>query len=160
LIVVVVYSNVAVMLNYPLSQITPRLSLPSNRHLDQLFILFGVFFSYETMNRDVEIYGITAATASSPEGEIIKLDTADYFPFSSGEFQSRSMVARHAYLYGEAGQRDAWESLAAKIRGRYNRSNPATPIERVVIVLVNWPRSLQGYETLKTNETLNILFAE
>jgi len=63
LIVVVVYSNVAVILNYPLGQITPRFSLPINRHQDQLFILFGVFSSYETMNRDIEIYGITPPTA-------------------------------------------------------------------------------------------------
>lgn len=160
LILVVLYANTAVILNYPLSRIAPRFSLPIDRRLYDLFILFGVFSHYETINRDVEIYGIMAATPSFPEGQIIPLNPTDYFPFQRGEYLSRVVVARHSYMQGEAGQRGAFKSLAAKIRERYNRSHPATPIEKIAIVHVAWPRSVEGYESLKTNEALDILFSE
>lgn len=160
LILVVLYSNAAIIFNYPLSFVSPWLSLPLPGQLEDLFSFYGVFGYYETTNQDVELYGITPQTPSWPDGEIVKLDVADYFPFSHEEMLSRSLVARHGYLQGEAGQREALQALAAKIRSRYNRLHPQAPLERIVIVLVEWQRSLEGYGALKHNEDLTIVYAD
>jgi hypothetical protein len=160
LIVVVLYSNAAVILNYPLAFITPGLSLPLPEQLNDLFSLYGVFESYETTNQDIEIYGITPSTPNWPKGEIVKLNTADYFPFSRGEILLRGWVTRHSDMQGGAGQGEAFAALAAKIRGRYNRLHPTAPLKKIVIVLVEWERSLEGYEALKSNEELTILHAD
>jgi hypothetical protein len=160
LILVVVYSNAALILNFSLASVAPGLSLPLPSPLVGLFFLFDTRAPYETTNLDIELYGITPSTPSSLEGEIVKLNTADYFPFPRGEMLVRSMVARHSNTQDDAGQREAFAALAAKIRGRYNRLNPTTPLEKIVFVMVRWERSLEGYETLKSNEDLTILYAE
>ena len=160
LILGVIYVNAAIIFDYPLAKYAAGFSFPMNWRVYDCFQIFGVFSSYEMMNRDVEIYGITAPTPSSPEGRIIKLDLTEYFPFRRGEAQSRATVVRQLYMYGPVGQYEAYQVLAKKIRARYARLHPETPIEKIVIVQAAWRRNLEGFELLKLNENLTILFRE
>jgi hypothetical protein len=159
-ILFVLYVNVAIIFNYPLAKFAAGFSLPMTWQIYDCFQIFGVFSSYEMLNRDVEVYGITAPTKSMPEGKIVRLDLAEYFPFGHGESQGRATVARHLYNFGPVGQYDAYQSLAKKIRARYARLHPEIPIEKIVIVQVAWRRNLEGFELMKLNENLSILFSE
>lgn len=160
LILIVVYSNAAIILNFSLAAVTPELSVPLPTVLDELFSLTGTKAPYGTTNHEIELYGITPSTPSRPRGEVVKLDAADYFPFSRSETLMRSWAYQLSTSQDEAGQTESYAALAAKIRARYNRLHPTAPVERIVIVQVEWERSLEGYETLKSNEDLTILYAD
>lgn len=160
LILVFLYSNAAIILNFSLTFIAPGLSLPLPSQLDNLFMLYGMFGEFDTTNHEIEIYGITPSSPSWPRGEIIKLDADDYFPFTRAERLWRICLPQYGYWQDGAFQGEAFAALSAKIRERYNRLNPTEPLEKVVLVAVEWERSLEGYETLKTYEDLTIFYAD
>jgi hypothetical protein len=124
------------------------------------FILFAVYSQRVTLNTDSEIYGITAPSAEWPEGEVIKLDVADYFPFRPMAVQGRILAVRHQFMYGSEGQQAAWKALVAKIRARYNRLHPGKPVEKIVLVQLYWPRHEGGPEITRIGEELVILYSE
>jgi hypothetical protein len=159
-ILTVIYANTAVLANYALTMVWPNAALPIPKGLYDLFNLFGVFSYYEQTNRDVEIFGITAPSGKYPEGQVIKLSVTDYFPFSRGEIDTRINVYRHGYLFGPAGEQEAKQLLATKIKARYNRAHPDEPIEKLVVASLQWPRSFESYEQLKAQEDLQILYYE
>lgn len=160
LILFVLWANVATVLNYPLYLWSSKILLPLPAQVYDAFLLFGVFSHYEVINRDIELYGITPATAEDPEGTIVPLVASDYLPFQRGPMQSRTYVLKHGYSGGLVGQQMALADLAAKIRGRYNREHVERPIARLVIVEVTWPRAFRSYEALKSNESLRVLYSE
>jgi hypothetical protein len=162
LIGVVLYANIAVMFGYPLSLVTSRVRLPINARLADFFNIFGVFGYYELVNRDFEMYGILASPAPPDEERVIKLDADAFFPFDRGETQSRIFVARHEFLDGSQGQHEAWKALAGKVRARYNRLHAEAPIRAVGIVHAAWPRTFEGYEAGRRDESLqyHLLFSE
>lgn len=154
LIFFVCYCNIAVIFNYPLSLISPSLRLPIFREAYDLFLIFGVFSSYETINRDVELIGIRINNAENGNIQRIKLTTEEFFPYSVGEIQTRTWVNKHGHYWGTPGRQMALASLARKIRERYNRDHPAEQIQKVEIAQLTWPRSFESYEKLRNEKTI------
>jgi hypothetical protein len=162
LIAVFLYSNVAVMSNYPLSLVTTRWRLPIPWQLYDCFVLFGMFGYYEEVNRGIEIYGIADSAESAGKPGVVQLDVEEYFPFNTGEIQSRVWVSKHRWIGGYSGQYAAWKELAAKIRQRHNRLHPDKRVRAVGIIYITWPRSLEEYDALKSDNLVKhqLLFAE
>jgi len=158
LILVVIYSNCAIIINHLTYRAVKRAYFPLHYYLYDLFITFPVFTSFGTINQAMILRGQKADS----DGEWIDLDVKKYFPFRMGERHARMFARKYADNYGPEGQAHGWEFMMRKIRERYNRAHPEEPIARVSIGLVTWPRSEEGYwaEQKESKVNLEYLYTE
>jgi hypothetical protein len=129
----------------------PGLSRTLDFSLPKLLFYFfyagGVFNAVATFNLDYAFYGLPRGTKEgSPWVEIS--DVKKFFPYPLGETYLRLDMEWHKLL-GEKTAEAAFDSLAAKIRERYNREHPNQPLSKVAIYMVWWPRSEKGYLDLR-----------
>jgi len=152
LIITVLYSNIAVISNHVSIKFQMGNVLPLQFFLYDLFNTFGVFESYSTDSRQMLLLGL------DKDRDMLKDDWRDlfiddYFPFPKGEQRQRFSAVRFNVLHGEGGELFARKFLARKVRERYNRLNPERPIERVMLGVAIWPRSLKGFNAARTEES-------
>jgi hypothetical protein len=141
-----IYCNLAVMFHR--SAVRGGLNLPLPRAFSNVFALFGVFSSFELVNREVVIRGLRADAA--PGEEWIRISPQEFFPVKRGEQLTRAWVGHQLYFLGQQEQQRGMAHLSRKIRERYNAANPENPLQKVAIQVDVWPRSLKGYKKLKT----------
>jgi hypothetical protein len=111
------------------------------------FHVFGVFSTYETVNREVIVEGLTDTVRGGVHHfEWRRFDDSEYFPFRRGEKYSRLYAHRNVGNLAPRTFVEAQRILAAKIKARYNREHPGQPFLRLRIRVLTWPRSLAGYE--------------
>jgi hypothetical protein len=153
-----IYCNLAVM--FDRSAIRGGLNLPLPRAFSNLFALFGVFSSYELLNREVVIRGLREDAA--PGDEWIRIPAKEFFPVKRGERLTRAWVGHQLYLSGQEEQLRGMAHLARKIRERHNARHPDARLQKVAIQVESWPRSLEGYKKLKMpdNTTLYTWYYE
>jgi hypothetical protein len=154
-VVAVLYGNLAVIVNdLPLG-----VQLPTIGGRVQLFDIFSVFSFYQPVNDAIFLRGYVAQGAGCLDNSpLIDLNVDEYLPHWRGEQQSRAFANHHYYYGGSPGQQKALGRLAGKIRERHNRLHPQCPVDRVDIGVYRWPRSPQGYETLRTPDQTRIIY--
>lgn len=143
----VIYGNLAMLLN----QSPLKTRLPAAPFSMDMFNIAGVFSYYETINRQVFIEGRVSPKAECAKaGQWIQLEAKTFLPFSRGEQEMRLWVSRQYNEGGPIAQQKGFRQLARKIRNRHNRIHPQCPLTAVSFGVLTWPRSPQGFETLKT----------
>jgi hypothetical protein len=148
---VLLYCNVAVIL-VPIHQRYPAVpSLPNIAEVADFFYIFGVFSSYETVNREVFIDAFVER--SDGRQEWIRLDAKEHFPFGRGERQSRMWANRTVGRLTRE-HRDAQRFLLQKVKERENRLHPERQVLIVRVYEETWPRSTEGYEAERNRSTI------
>jgi hypothetical protein len=120
-----------------------------------VFHVFGVFWTFERVNRDVAIEGRRAET-----DDWIRLRAEELVPVSRAERMSRLWAGRRV---GDFPQRTREETLALqarRLRARWNRTHPRERISAVRIVEETWPRSHEGYEARRAGNVRRRIWHE
>ena len=136
------YGNLAVLLDpverrYPALPRLPAPALPAD-----FFKIFGVFSSYERVNREVVMEGL----AELPDGrqEWVRLDLDEHFPAARGEQQSRVWANRSLGPLSRT-HRQGQQFVMDKVKERENRLHPERRIVAVRVYTEVWPRSTGGW---------------
>jgi hypothetical protein len=148
------YANAAVITR-PLARAGAfPVALPLPQAVADLFCIFGVFSSYETVNREVELEALCVRVEGMAAiSRWVELDAERYFPFPRGERHTRLWAAgRSGGLPGLAPE-EGRRLLAARIKARYERENPGEKLERIRVGATTWPRSTRGYDAERTPES-------
>jgi hypothetical protein len=139
-----VYTNAAVILAPVTRRFLESEGLPVPAWIADAFNVFGVFWTYETINREILIEGL-------PRGSDrwIRLDPDELLPFPRGERLTRAWASRPFGDLPTMSQEEAFRVEARKMRERYGRLHPGKQLRRIRILLQTWPRSRRGYEKEK-----------
>jgi len=133
---VVLYTNAAVMLN---GVVGP--ALPAPLGLADAFALFGVFHTYEGINREVAVEAFSDA-----KGRWIAVDLDEIAPFPRGKRMTRLLSIRHLGTWAFPDLAAARRFLARKIRERVQRLHPDLAVSAVRVRSLTWPRGRDSYE--------------
>ena len=152
-IALVLYANAAVILR-PLAArlalpraVRDRLVLPLPAAIHDALHIFGVFSSYETMNREVVVEGLTETVRGGAHHfEWRRLDVDDWFPARRGERHTRLYAHRNVGNLTPRTFVETQRLLAARLKARHLREHPELPLHGLRVRVVSWPRSLAGYE--------------
>jgi len=131
-VLVVVYTNVAILGGFVLSRRLPQ--LPG---LSDAFWLFNVFSDYRVVNREMVV-------EAEVEGAWVPVPEA-YFPYRLDEKTTRLFARRRVGSLSFRDQTETKAHLAGKIRARYNRDHPGGQATRVRFVYCTWPRTREQY---------------
>jgi len=145
LIVAVLYANVTVIVRPVTWQLLGWEGPPIPAWAGDALHVFGVFWTYESINRDVQVEGFR--TGDRPRW--IRLDVRELMPFSRGERMSRLWADRRIGTFPQRTREQALAFQARRIRERWNRTHPEDHLSRIRIVEQTWPRSHEGYEAEK-----------
>lgn len=149
-----VYGNLAVALQPPQFGAT---ALPRPRWLFDAFLLPGMFSSYTTTNLDFHLTGLRDERGlESERGKWIALDLKEHFPQRLGITFTQLYAPRHREVFGRAGQRAAWATLARKVRHRHNWLHPKRTVIRVRLAALEWPIDSAGYRGRKRPDTVRL----
>ncbi len=126
-------------------------SQPLNISIPKLIFYFfyagGVFNSVAANNIDYAFYALPVGAKKNSQW--IDLDNVEQcFPYPLAETYLRIDLEWHKLL-GEKSYKAALNSLARKIREKYNREHPKTPMQKVAIYMRWWPRSEKGFTALR-----------
>jgi hypothetical protein len=111
----------------------------------------GVFNRVPDNNIEYAIYGrLAGADPKLPWHDLNYLKRC--FPYECrGEIYTRLDLPWHK-LMGRGAYTQAMSDLAAKIKNRYNMEHSTSPIDKVAIYVVWWPRSEAGFYKLRKPE--------
>lgn len=126
--IVLVYANISVIL-WGIGVPVPVLPATHDG-----FMLFGVFHTYEDINRETILEGRDASGAWLP------LEIREHVPYELPERNRRLNAARVAGPLSFQSSSESHAFLLRKIRERHNRLHPDQPVDAVRIVMLTWPR--------------------
>lgn len=136
------YGNVAVLLG-PVERRFPALPrLPAPALPADFFKIFGVFSTYERVNRELVMEGL----AELPDGrrEWVRLDLDEHFPAARGEQQTRVWADRSLGPLSRT-HRESQQFVMDRVKERENRLRPERRIVTVRVVAEVWPRRTEGW---------------
>ena len=131
--VLLVYANVSVIL-WGVGARVPVLPATHDG-----FMLFGVFHTFEDINRETILEGRDAS------GDWVKLDIREHVPYELPERNRRLNADRVAGPLSFRTSDEAHAFLLRKIRERHNRLHADRPVDAVRIVILTWPRHEDQY---------------
>lgn len=155
LILGVIYANVAVIVGP--TGIRAPVQPPLPRVVADVFVLFGIFRSYDTVNQELLVWGLPERTApGTSDKRWIRLPVQLLFPETSAHQLTRAWCSHHRNFLGPEAQQRAWAALARRIRTWHNRRYPEYRVSKVWLQTQVWPKSVQGFNREKTPENLRV----
>jgi hypothetical protein len=124
--------------------------------LPKLVFLFfnagGVFNRIPDNNIEYALYGRRVGADPSKPWEDLNF-IKDCFPYDCrGEIYDRMEFPWHS-VFGQASHTTAMNNLLVKIKDKYNREHPRSPVDKIAIYMLWWPRSDDGFYKLKQPES-------
>jgi hypothetical protein len=112
----------------------------------------GVFNRIPDNNIEYAVYGTRVGADPTKPWEDLNF-LKNCFPYDCrGEIYTRLELPWHNVL-GQASFKTAMKNLLIKIKNKYNRENPQTPVNKIAIYMLWWPWSEDGFYKLKQPET-------
>lgn len=157
----ILYFNVATLGTEVCRRMELPYRVPLALPIGALFNVFPVFTHYLQYNSEVVAEGLPESASTSEDHEWIALDVDEYLPYGRGDLYSRVIgMLGHPMTPPE---REQWLGVVMrKVRERHNLIRSDTRVRAVRLRAVTWPRSKQGYRTLRNRESeaLRIVYSE
>ena len=136
----VIYMNIAALLYVS----STRIDLPNHWVTLRLFSMFNLFDRWSTQNYGFEIRALVDDTTDDEPAQPRVIDPYLYFPQTRGEANRRlNMLSygRHQHRKDKA-----YQELIEDIRRLHQREHPQDVVERMHLIMLQWPADPAGHE--------------